>query len=117
MLVLAVLVGWLAGGTTAVVGSATGVALVTLSFVISSLAVAWADRVAPALVLPVGLMTYVVKFTLLGFALVALARSGWDGRTSFAWAVLAAVVTWALVQCWWVWQARIPYVSLEDGQR
>ena len=67
------------GGFAGAAGAAAGVGIVVASFTVSSLVIAWADSVHPTLVLPVGMFTYIVKFTAIGFAMAAVVASGWDG--------------------------------------
>src|SRR5215217_4583491 len=77
VLVGALVVGGVTRGAAGAVGAGIGVVGVAVSYVISGLAVAWADSINPQLVMPVGLATYVIKVVLLGVLLIAL--SGWDG--------------------------------------
>jgi hypothetical protein len=112
ILVLGAMVGWLASGGTVAAGFALGVGLVAASFTASSLVIAWADAVSPPLILPVGLMTYILKFTVIGFGCAALARTGWPGLPAFGVAVIVATLTWATAQAWWTWHAKIPYVDV-----
>jgi hypothetical protein len=105
LLTCAASVGFLAGGGTAALGAAAGVALVTVSYTMSTLVVAWADTVRPALVMPLGLLTYVVKYTLLGVIMVLVLNSGWPGRVALGWGVVAGVLGWTAVQIWWVARA------------
>jgi hypothetical protein len=102
LLLCAASVGFFAGGATAALGAAAGVLLVAVSFTMSTLVVAWADTVRPALVLPLGLLTYVVKYTLLGVIMVMVINSGWPGRVALGWGVVAGVVVWTAVQAWWL---------------
>jgi membrane associated rhomboid family serine protease len=99
---LATAVGGLAGGGAGAVGALTGVALVVLSYVLSSLAIAWADSVNPQLVFPVGMVAYLTKFTFLGLVMVALLGSTWSGITAHAMGIVAGVVAWTGTQIWWV---------------
>ena len=112
LLVVGVAVGGVAGGPASAGGFALGVGLVAASFAGSSLEIAWADSIDPALVLPVGLATYMVKFTAIGLGCAALARTGFSGLPAFGVAVIAATLTWATAQAWWTWHAKIPYVDV-----
>lgn len=102
LLLCAASVGFFAGGATAALGAAAGVALVTVSFTMSTLVIAWADTVRPALLMPLGLLTYVVKYALLGLIMVLVIDSGWPGKAALGWGVLAGVLGWTAVQIWWV---------------
>jgi hypothetical protein len=112
LLVVGVVVGALLRGGAGAGGAAAGVGLVAASYVIGSLVIAWADSVDPRLILPVGLMTYVLKFTLIGVVMAAIASSGWAGLRPMGVAVLATAFGWIVAQSWWTWHARIAYVEL-----
>jgi hypothetical protein len=105
LLLCAASVGFLTGGRPDALGAAAGVALTTVSFTMSTLVIAWADTVRPALLMPLGLFTYMVKYTLLGVVMAFVISSGWSGRTAMGWGVVAGVLGWTSVQIWWV--ARI----------
>jgi hypothetical protein len=94
--------GFFAGGTTAALGAAAGVFVVTVGTTMSTLAIAWADAVRPALVLPVGLLTYVIKFALVAFVMISVASSGWAGGLAMAWGIAAGAVLLTAVQAWWI---------------
>ena len=110
--VLMIAGGAVLGGLTGALGAAAGVGIVVASFTVSSLVIAWADSVHPTLVLPVGMFTYILKFTAIGFAMAAVVASGWDGLTALGVGVAVATIGWATAQAWWVWHARIPYVDV-----
>jgi hypothetical protein len=112
LLVLAVFGGAVFGGVAGAGGAVLGVALVASSYIGSSFVIAWADSIHPSMVLPVGLLTYIVKFTALGFAMYALASTGWDGMPALGVAVIVATLTWATAHAWWIWHAKIPYVDV-----
>lgn len=102
LLLCAASVGFFAGGSAAALGAAAGVALTTVSFTMSTLVIAWADTVRPALLMPLGLLVYVVKYSLLGVILAYVISSEWAGRTAMGWGVVAGVLGWTSVQIWWV---------------
>jgi hypothetical protein len=112
LLVLGVTLGAVVGGVAGAAGAAVGVLLVAASYTASSLVIAWADSVHPSLVLPVGLVTYVVKFTVLGFAMYALAETGWRGMPALGVALIVTTLSWATAHAWWIWHAKIPYVDV-----
>ena len=98
-------------GWVGVAGVAAGVALVAASYVASSLAVAWADRINPRLVLPVGLTAYATKIVLLGLVMIGINATNWAGIVPMGFAIVAAALTWSAAQAAWTWRARIPYVD------
>lgn len=99
---LAGLGGAVVDGATGAAGAALGVAVVAASYLLSTLLIAWADRVDPQLVLPVGLGAYLVKFSLLGVAMAGLAASGWPGLAPMGVGVVAGVLAWTTTQIWYV---------------
>lgn len=108
VLVAAALLGWWARGGAGAAGAAIGVAVVTVSYTASTLAIAGADVVAPQLVLPVGLGMYVAKFSVLGGVMFAAAATGWSGLVPLGWGVAAGVVGWTAAQIWWIATVHAP---------
>ncbi len=108
VLVAVTAIGAVLGGATGATGAAAGVALVLLSYVSSTLAIAWADSIAPKLVLGVGVGMYVVKFSLFGIMLVLVVMAGWPGRVAMAWGIVAGVVAWTASQIWWTTRRAYP---------
>ena len=102
VLLCAASIGYLAGGPQLALGAAAGVAITTVSYTMSTLVIAWADTVRPALVMPLGLVTYMIKYSLLGVILAFTVTSGWPGKAALGWGVVAGVVVWTAVQSWWV---------------
>jgi hypothetical protein len=112
-LVVAAIVAGVTRGTPGVIGAAVGVVGVAVSYVLSGLAVAWADAISPQLTMPVALTTYAVKFTLLGVVLIQFGGSTWPGLRPMAFSILGAVVAWNVAHFWWVTHAKIPYVEID----
>jgi hypothetical protein len=110
---LGALAGYLLAGPAQAAGVAAGVGLVTASYLVSSLVVAWADAVDPHLVLPVGLGSYVLKFVLLFVVMAAIVGTGWAGTAAMGLGVIVGVVGWTSAQLWWTLRARIPYVQID----
>jgi len=94
--------GFFAGGAPSALGAALGVLIVTISYTMSTLVIAWADTVRPALLMPIGLLTYVLKYSVLGVVLAYGVSSDWAGRTALGWGIVAGVVVWSGVQAWWL---------------
>lgn len=101
LLVVAVAVGWIVRGPVAAVGAALGVLLVVVSYVVSGLVVAWADLFARHLMMPVVLLTYALKATLLGMVLYQVDKAEWPGLFALGVAAVAAVVVWVGAQLAW----------------
>jgi ATP synthase protein I len=113
LLVLGVVLGGLLRGAAGAAGAAAGVGLVAASYTISSLVVAWADLVNPRLIMPVGLITYVLKIILIGVVMAAIAATGWSGLPAMGVAIITSVLGWITAQAIWTWRARIPYVDID----
>lgn len=101
LLLCAASAGFLAGGPASALGAAVGVLIVTLSFTMSTLVIAWADTVRPALLMPMALLTYVLKYSVLGVVLAYGVASSWTGKAALGWGIVAGVVVWTVVQAWW----------------
>jgi hypothetical protein len=99
-------IGWVNGGAPVALGAAAGVLITAVSYTMSTLVIAWADTVRPALVMPLGMATYVVKYTLLGVILAFSVTSDWAGTSALGWGVVAGVLVWTAVQVWWVHSRR-----------
>lgn len=115
LLVLAAAVGGLVAGRTGAAGAAIGVALVTVSYLASTLVIAWADSVHSSLVLPFGVGTYIAKFSVIGVVMAGVSDSGWAGLAPFGWGVVVGVIAWTGANIWWVstvHQARIRRAGL-----
>ncbi|MBM2621271.1 hypothetical protein JIG36_37790 [Actinoplanes sp. LDG1-06] len=93
--------GFFAGGTTSALGAALGVVIVTISYTMSTLIIAWADTVRPALLMPLALFTYVLKYSVLGVVLAYGVESEWQGKDALGWGIVAGVIVWTAVQAWW----------------
>src|SRR5688572_13162091 len=88
LLVAAAAVGALAAGPAGAAGAAAGVGLVAAGNLFSTLAVARADAVARPLIMPMGLMAYVVKVTVIGGVMWFAALAGWAGLVPMAWGIV-----------------------------
>ena len=101
LLMCAASVGFLVSGATGALGAAIGVLIVTISYTMSTLVIAWADTVRPALLMPMALLTYVLKYGVLGVVLAFGVSSDWPGKDALGWGIVAGVVVWTAVQAWW----------------
>jgi hypothetical protein len=115
LLAVAVPAGWLAAGGTGAAGVLVGAGLVAASYLVSSLVVAWVDLVERALLLPIVLLTYVVKFAMFGIVMWRIAGTGWTGLRAMGVAVIVATFVWTGSQLWWTLRAKIPYVELDNS--
>jgi hypothetical protein len=96
-------VGFFTAGPPAALGAALGVLIVTISYSMSTLVIAWADTVRPELVLPVAILTYVLKYTILGVILAYGVATDWPGRTALGMGIVVGVMVWTGVQAWWLY--------------
>jgi len=115
LLVLGAPVGWLAKGGSGVAGVLAGVALVAFSYLVSSLVVAWVDLVNRAMLLPIVLLTYALKFTLFGVVMWRVSGTGWEGLRVMGFTVIVATIVWTGTQLGWILRAKIPYVEIDGG--
>lgn len=108
LLLCAASAGFLAGGSASALGAALGVLIVTISYTMSTLVVAWADTVRPALLMPLALITYVLKYGVLGLVLAYGVSTTWTGKDALGWGIVAGIVVWTGVQAWWFTAVRRP---------
>jgi hypothetical protein len=104
--VLAAVVGGIVQGAPGAIGAAGGVALVIVSYVVSTLIIAWVDRVNRNMLLVVGMTTYAVKFLLLFLLVGWVATQGWIGTKAMGLGVVAGVLTWTVTQILWTSKAK-----------
>ena len=95
-------IGFFAGGPAAALGAAAGAFVVTVGVSLTTLVIAWADVIRPALVMPVGLAVYVIKYSLIVFLMIAVGYSGWAGGRPMAWGIAVSAVLLTAVQVWWL---------------
>jgi hypothetical protein len=108
LLLFAASAGFLSGGAPSALGAALGVLIVTISYTMSTLVIAWADTVRPALLMPLAMLTYVLKCVVLGVVLAYGVNSAWTGKIALGWGVAAGVIAWTGVQAWWFTKAHPP---------
>jgi hypothetical protein len=68
--------------------------------------------VNPPLILPVGMVAYVLKFAAFGGLLYVATRYEWAGLRAMAAGLAATALLWVAAQAVWVYRSRIPYVDL-----
>jgi hypothetical protein len=104
--VIAAVVGGILQGAPGAIGAGAGVALVITSYVVSTLIIAWVDRVNRNMLLVVGMATYAVKFLLLFLFVGWVATQGWIGTKAMGIGVVAGVLAWTVAQIWWTSRAK-----------
>ncbi len=90
-------------------GFAVGVGVAATSFAFSSLVIVWVDLIDRRLILPVGLLTYVLKIVTIGVVVFALARHDWPGFVPLLWGIAVGTATWVSTQAIWAyrWATRL----------
>ncbi|GAB7043549.1 hypothetical protein JCM9533A_74000 [Catenuloplanes niger JCM 9533] len=81
-------------------GALLGVGLLTGGYLVSNLALAWADSIMPKLVLTIGLATYIFKITMLGVVLLVVIDQNWAGVRMTAIGMICTMVIWISAQIW-----------------
>ncbi len=109
--IIGAVVSGLADGWPAAAAFAAGTVLVAVSYTLSTLAIAWADKVSPQLVFPVGVGMYIMKFSMLGVVLISLYETEFAGQTALAMGIVTAVLAWTTVQIWWTARTAHPFPS------
>jgi len=98
----AAVVGGLLSGGVGAFGAALGVLVAAASFLVSTLAIAWADSLDRKLIMPFGMGVYIAKLSLMGGLLLVAAEAGWAGLIPLACGIAAGVVAWTATQIWWI---------------
>ncbi len=101
-----------AAGWRGLASALAGLVVVLLFFGLSLYLVEVADRVAPAMTLPVGITVYGVLTLWLGILAFGTSLPDRIHRSAFAWTVIAATIGWVLVQAAAVWRQRMAYVDV-----
>jgi uncharacterized membrane protein YqgA involved in biofilm formation len=96
-----------AGGVGAF-AAALGVVIATVSYLASTLAIAWADKLDPKLVMPFGMGVYVAKLSVLGGLMLVVASTGWAGLKPLSVGIVAGVLAWTATQIWWIVTVHAP---------
>ena len=95
---LAALVGSLLGGTDAAWSAGIGVVAVATNFVGYAWSVGWAARIAPTVLMVVGLGGFVVRLATLTIALLLLDQLAWFSPVAFAAAFVPATIVLLVIE-------------------
>ncbi|WP_306834714.1 hypothetical protein [Catenuloplanes nepalensis] len=107
--------GQLVDGGPGLLGALLGVGLMAGGYLVSNLAIAWADSVMPKLVLTVGLATYVFKISLLGILLLVVIDRDWAGVRMTTIGMVCALMIWITAQIWSTMRApAVPPGAVSD---
>src|SRR4051812_30320398 len=97
-------VAGLSAGVRGLMSALVGLGIVLLFFVVSLYLVEVADRVAPAMTLPMGMTVYGGLMAWLGLLAFGTTLPDRLHQTSFAWAVIPATLGWVVIQATAVWR-------------
>jgi ATP synthase protein I len=117
--VAAVMVGICAGlgGAKGIYGALIGVAVVTVFFGISVLAVGKAARISPQVMMSAAVGSYIVKIIAFGIVLVLLGKSTAFNGKMLGVTALVCIVTWCTAQVVNMAKLKTLYVDPDGGSR
>jgi ATP synthase protein I len=104
------------GGVKGALGALIGVAVVTIFFGISVVAVGRAARISPHVMMATAMVTYVAKIIAFMVVLIALGRSTAFSGRMLGFTALACILAWCGTQVVTTMKLKVPYVEPE-GQR
>jgi len=90
--VVAVGLGYVAGGADAAWSAAIGIAIVTANFLMFALSIAWAATISPTMIAIVALGGYLVRLLVFTVALVILTKLSWFSPVAFALTLVPATL-------------------------
>ena len=104
------------GGSKGLIGALLGVGLVIVFFGIDALALSWAARRSPQVMMVTAITSYLVKILVL---LVLVAK--YSGTTAFngklfGFTVIACVIVWSTAQVLVSVRLKVPYVEPDPGR-
>lgn len=99
------------GGVRGLVGALLGIALVTVFFAISVLAVTRAARISPQAMMITALTTYLVKILLLLFFVLRFSDTTAFSTRLFGLTAVACILAWTFSQVLWSLRLKMPYVQ------
>ncbi|GAA5071514.1 ATP synthase protein I [Thermocatellispora tengchongensis] len=102
-------------GVDGALGGALGVLVVGLFFLISLVAVAYASRISPTMMMAAALGTFFTKVLVLALVLSSLSDVTVWHPTAFTWSVILCTIAWTFGEARGFMKLRILYV--EPGTR
>lgn len=109
-LVVAVVAAFLAG-TAGLLGAVIGVFVVAAFFVIGLVAVAYASRISPAMMMVAAMATFFSKIIILALVLSSLGDvTAWHPM-AFTWAVILCTIAWTVGEARGFMRLRMLYVE------
>ncbi len=89
---VAVGLGYAAGGADAAWSAAIGITIVTANFLMFALSIAWAATISPTMIAIVALGGYLVRLIVFTVALVILTKLSWFSPVAFALTLVPATI-------------------------
>lgn len=111
-------VGWYFRGAAGALGVLSGVTVMALAYLVSALVLVWVDSIDRRLLLPIAMMTYILKIVMLGAVAFAANRAGWPGLFPMAVSAGVVIILWPLAQLWWTLRsgrATSEYAASQTG--
>ncbi len=99
------------GGTKGLVGAALGIALVTVFFSISVIAVGRAARISPQAMMVTAMVTYIGKILILLFFVVRFSSTTVFNTRLFGLSALVCILAWCATQVFWSLKLKFLYVE------
>ena len=106
----------IAGGGKGLVGALLGVGLVIIFFGIDAIALSWAARRSPQVMMVTAIVTYLVKIVLLLFLVVKYSGTTAFNGKLFGFTVIVCVIVYTTAQAVIAARLKVPYVE-PDGQQ
>jgi ATP synthase protein I len=104
------------GGVQGLVGALLGVGLVIAFFGISAVAMTWASRKSPQVMMVTAVSTYLVKILVLFFLVIRYSGTTTFNGKAFGFTVVVCVVVYTTAQALVSARLKVPYVE-PDGKR
>lgn len=111
--IIATLIGWLAVGTTGLIGGLMGMAVVLVFFSIGQGILGWVLRNNPQIALMVALGVYLVKIGLLFVLIVILQDATFFNSKVFAITIVVCTIAWTGAEVWVYSKTKVLYVEPE----
>ena len=104
------------GGTKGLIGALLGVALVTIFFGISVVAVSRAARVSPQAMMITAIGTFILKIVVLAFLVARFAGTTAFNSKLFGFTAIVCILAWSIGQAVATARMKVLYVE-PDGER
>ena len=108
-----IVLGGIVGGGKGLVGALLGVGLVAVFFGIDALALNWASRRSPQVMMVTAITTYLVKILVLLFLVAKYSGTTAFNGKIFGFTVIVCVIVWTTSQAVVAARLKAPYVEPE----